>query len=257
MQPLNRRRDAWLWRLIATAACFVVFGLGGVILCGVLVPLLFVLPGDEARRRRRARAMVSRAFYLHVQFMYRTGVLDFRIDGAETLGQPGQLIVANHPSLIDAVFLISQIRDTNCVIKAGLWTNPCIGAAARAAQYISSDGADMLERAASALREGQTLVVFPEGTRTRPGQAPQFHRGAAAIALRGARIITPVFISVTPPTLTKAAPWYHIPYCRFIVQLRVGAAIDPARFKDAPMPIASRRLNQYLHQLFHKELDVS
>lgn len=50
MQPLNRRRDAWLWRLIATAACFVVFGLGGVILCGVLVPLLFVLPGDEACR---------------------------------------------------------------------------------------------------------------------------------------------------------------------------------------------------------------
>ncbi len=258
MPSVNRRRDAWLWRLFATGASFMLFGVGGVILCAVLVPLLAIFPGNALTRRRRARAMVSRAFYLHVQFMYRTGVLDFRIDGAARLGQPGQIIVANHPSLIDVVFLISQIRDANCVVKASLWNNPCMRGAARAAQYISSDGsAEMIEQAADALRAGQTLVVFPEGTRTRPGQAPQFHRGAAAIALRGARVITPVFISVKPSTLTKAEPWYQIPYCRFVVQLRVGATIDPAQFNDAPMPIASRRLNQHLHQLFLKELDAS
>jgi len=258
MPSVNRRRDAWLWRLFATGASFVLFGLGGVILCALVVPVLALLPGDALTRRRRARAMVSRAFYFHVQFMYRTGVLDFRIDGAEKLGLPGQIIVANHPSLIDVVFLISQIRDTNCVVKASLWNNPCMRGAARAAHYISSDGsADMLDEAADALRAGQTLVVFPEGTRTKPGHAPQFHRGAAAIALRGARVITPVFISVTPSTLTKSEPWYHIPYCRFVVHLRVGEAIDPARFNHAPVPIASRRLNAYLHQLFLKELDAS
>ena len=258
MPSLNRRRDAWLWRLFATGASFALFGVGGVIVCALLLPLLALLPGDALARRRRARALVSRAFFLHVQFMYRTGVLDFRIDGAAKLGLPGQIIVANHPSLIDVVFLISQIRDANCIVKPSLWNNPCMRGAARAAQYISSDGsAEMLEQAAAALREGQTLVVFPEGTRTRPGHAPQFHRGAAAIALRGARVITPVFITVKPSTLTKAEPWYHIPYCRFVVQLRVGAEIDPAPFNDAPMPIASRRLNKHLHQLFMKELDAS
>ncbi|WP_254063376.1 lysophospholipid acyltransferase family protein [Rhodanobacter sp. L36] len=256
--PLTRRRDAWLWRLFATGASFFFFGIGGLILRVLVLPLLALLPGDAITRRHRARAAIGGAFYLHMQFMYRTRVLDFHIDGAERLGQPGQLIIANHPSLIDVIFLIAQMRQTNCVVKASLWDNPCMHGAVRAAQYISNNGSpEMLEQAADVLREGQTLVMFPEGTRTKPGCAPVFHRGAAAIALRGARVVTPVFISVTPTTLTKAEPWYRIPDRRVIVQLRVGADIDPAQFNDAPMPIASRRLNQHLHQLFLKELDAS
>ncbi|WP_255483748.1 lysophospholipid acyltransferase family protein [Rhodanobacter sp. A1T4] len=256
--PLNHRRDAWLQRLLATGASFALFGIGGLILCVLILPLLVLLPGDATVHRRRARSVVHHAFYLHMQFMYRTRVLDFRIEGGERLGQPGQLVVANHPSLIDVIFLISQIRDTNCIVKASLWENPCMHGAVRAAQYISNNGSpEMLEQAADVLREGQTLVIFPEGTRTTPGRAPVFHRGAAAIALRGARTITPVFISVTPTTLTKAEPWYRIPDRRMVVLLRVGDDIDPVQFNDAPLPIASRRLNQYLHQLFLKELDPS
>jgi 1-acyl-sn-glycerol-3-phosphate acyltransferase len=256
--PLSHRRDAWLWRLFATGASFVMFGLGGLILRVLVLPPLMLWPGDAQVRRRRARAAISRAFYLHMQFMYRTRVLDFRIDGAERLGQPGQLIVANHPSLIDVIFLIAQIRDTNCVVKSGLWKNPCTRGAALAAQYISNNGSpEMIEQAAGVLRDGQTLVMFPEGTRTMPGCPPVFQRGAAAIALRGARVITPVFISVTPTTLTKAEPWYRIPHRRVMVQLRVGADIDPAPFNGVPLPIASRRLNQHLHQLFLEELDAS
>ena len=256
--PLTRRRDAWLWRLFATGASFVFFGIGGLVLCVLLLPLLAFLPGGALARRRRARAAISRAFYLHMQFMYRTRVLDFRIDGADRLGRPGQLIIANHPSLIDVIFLISQIRDTNCVVKASLCNNPCMRGAVRAAQYISNNGSpEMLEQAAGVLRDGQSLVVFPEGTRTTPGQPPRFHRGAAAIALRGARVITPVFISVTPTTLTKAEPWYRIPDRRVVVLLRVGDDIDPSSFGGAPLPIASRRLNRHLHQLFLEELDPS
>ncbi|MFK2879353.1 lysophospholipid acyltransferase family protein [Rhodanobacter hydrolyticus] len=257
--PLNQRRDAWAWRLVATGASFVLFGLGGLLLRVLILPLLACLPGDVITRRRRARAAISRAFHLHVQFMYRTRVLDFEIEGAERLGRPGQLVVANHPSLIDVVFLVSQIRDANCVVKQSLFGNPCTRGPVRTAQYIGNDGSmDMLERAADVLREGQCLIVFPEGTRTVPGRPPRFHRGAAAIALRGARTVTPVFITVDPPTLTKGTPWYHIPVCRFRARLRVGADIDPALFgTDAPAPIASRQLNDHLHHLFLRELAAS
>src|SRR5690606_2029658 len=114
----------------------------------------------------------------------------------------------------------------------------------RAAQYISNSGSmDMLDEAADALQQGQTLVIFPEGTRTAPGQPPNFHRGAAAIALRGARVVTPVTISVTPTTLTKAEPWYSIPSRRFHFHLRVGQDIDPQAFAQmGPAPVASRKL---------------
>lgn len=92
-------------------------------------------------------------------------------------------------------------------------------------------------------------------SRTQPGQPPVFHRGAAAIALRGASMITPVTIKVQPTTLTKAEPWYRIAQRRVHFSLRVGADIDPTAFSSlGPPPVASRKLNDYLHDYFTKEL---
>jgi len=178
------------------------------------------------------------------------------VEGAERLGRPGQMVIANHPSLIDVVVLIAFIRDANCVVKQSLWENPCMRGPIRAAQYISNSGSmDMLDEAAGALQSGETLIIFPEGTRTVPGTNPEFHRGAVAIAVRGASVVTPVVISVTPTTLTKAEPWYSIPSRRFHFRLRVGEDIDPRQFTEqAPLPIASRKLNDHLHQHFMKEL---
>ena len=255
-QGLSRYSAPYCWRLIATALSFTLFGIGGVLLRLLVFPLLSLLPGDALVHRTRARLTVSKTFLLFIKFMYHSGVLTYSVEGAERLGRPGQMVIANHPSLIDVVVLIAFIRDANCVVKQSLWENPCMRGPIRAAQFISNSGSlDMLDEAADALREGQTLIVFPEGTRTVPGQSPQFHRGAAAIAVRGARLVTPVVISVTPTTLTKAEPWYSIPSRRFHFRLRVGDDIDPQLFNaQGPAPVASRKLNDHLHHYFMKEL---
>ncbi|WP_296269584.1 lysophospholipid acyltransferase family protein [Pseudomonas sp. UBA6323] len=253
---LSAYSPPYAWRLIATALSFALFGIGGVLLRVLVFPVLGLLPGDLLQRRTRARAVVSRTFRVFVEFMFRTGVLTYEVEGAERLGRPGQMVIANHPSLIDVVVLIAFIRDANCVVKQSLWENPCMRGPIRAAQYISNSGSmDMLDEAAGALQSGETLIIFPEGTRTVPGTNPEFHRGAAAIAVRGAKVVTPVVISVTPTTLTKAEPWYSIPSRRFHFRLRVGEDIDPRQFTEqAPLPIASRKLNDHLHQHFMKEL---
>ncbi|MDB6048039.1 MAG: acyltransferase [Pseudomonas sp.] len=252
---LTKSRDAYYWRLLATALSFALFGVGGLCL-RLLIPVLSWLPGEAISRRQRARRTVGRLFWVLIRFMTRTGVLTYDVQGAEKLGRPGQMIIANHPSLIDVVFLIGLVRNANCVVKRSLWQNPFTRGPVRATEYISNDGSvDMLDTAAAALKDGQTLIIFPEGTRTRPGQAPSFHRGGAAIALRGAKLITPVVIQVNPSTLTKAEPWYKIPQRRVHFSLRVGADIDPYAFVVlGPPPVASRKLNDYLHQYFNKEL---
>jgi 1-acyl-sn-glycerol-3-phosphate acyltransferase len=115
--------------------------------------------------------------------------------------------------------------------------------------------AAVLERAKAEMARGRQLIIFPEGTRTQPGETPSFHRGAASIALRGAKILTPVVIKVSPTTLTKAEPWYRIPKRRVHFSFRVGADIDPQAFAAlGPAPQASRKLNDYLHSYFIKEL---
>lgn len=255
-QSLNKRRDTYYWRLLATGLSFVLFGLGGLCLRVVVFPLLGCLPGDIASHQRRARRTISRLFWMFIRFMARMGVLSYDVEGAEQLGRPGQMIIANHPSLIDVVFLIGLVRDANCVVKRKLWDNPFTRGPVRSTGYVSNDGSmDMLDTAVEGLRNGQTLIIFPEGTRTQPGQPPAFHRGAAAIALRGASVITPVMITVAPTTLTKAEPWYRIPERRVHFTLRVGADVDPAEFAAlGPPPLASRKLNDYLHHYFIKEL---
>jgi len=64
-----------------------------------------------------------------------------------------------------------------------------------------------------------------------------------------------VVLKVSPTTLTKAEPWYRIPHRRFHFSLQVGADIDPQVFaSQGPAPQASRKLNDYLHHYFIKEL---
>jgi 1-acyl-sn-glycerol-3-phosphate acyltransferase len=251
------RQDAWLWRLIATGLSFTFFGLGGLLLRVLVFPLQRLLPGDHAVRRRRARITISRTFRLFIQFMGKVGILTIDFRDAERLGRPGQLVIANHPSLLDVVFLIGYMGDNaNCVVKHGLITNPFTRGPIQGAGYISNDQSpDMIERAADTLRNGETLVIFPEGTRTPMDSPPRFHRGACAIALRGARVVTPVVIRMNPRSLAKGQPWYRIPHRRMNYVIEVGQDIDPGEWRDRyPIPIAGRRMNDFLHHYFEQEL---
>ena len=91
----NRRTDAWAWRWVGTALSFALFGIGGIVLRVLVLPVLCHWPGPPDERRFRARRAICKSFWAHVQFMARTGVLDYRFEGVERLGRPGQVIIAN------------------------------------------------------------------------------------------------------------------------------------------------------------------
>jgi hypothetical protein len=60
---------------------------------------------------------------------------------------------------------------------------------------------------------------------------------------------------MNPRSLTKGEPWYRIPPCRMRYTIQVGEDLDPATWSDAhPLPIAGRRMNDYLHAYFEAEL---
>jgi 1-acyl-sn-glycerol-3-phosphate acyltransferase len=258
MQAAPPRQDAWLLRLLATALAFAVFGVGGLFLRLFVFPAQRLMIAQAARRHARSRAVINWTFHRFVRLLVRTGVLTYEFRGVERLGRPHQMIVANHPSLLDVVFLIAHVPNANCIVKHGLARNPFTSGPVRNAGYITNDESmDMLERAAQVLRDGETLIVFPEGTRTPANGTPQFHRGACAIALRGARVITPVVITMNTRSLTKGEPWYRIPHCRMHYVFQVGPDIDPRQWTDHhPAPIAGRRMNDHLHHYYKAELGL-
>jgi 1-acyl-sn-glycerol-3-phosphate acyltransferase len=252
----EKRLDAFYWRVIGTTLSFVVFGVGAVLLGSLVFPLLHLVYGRGIEHRGKVRATLRRAMRFFVRFMRGVGVLDYEFRGVERLGRPGQLIIANHPSLIDVVFLLGFAGESSCVVKRALFTSVLTRGAVSAAGYISNDPTpDMIEGASAALERGESVIMFPEGTRTRPGEPLCFHRGAANIALRAARVVTPVYIRCRPTTLTKAEPWYRIPSRRVQLTLEVGKDIDPALMRaSGPRPMASRAFNELLQTHFESEL---
>ena len=249
--PVMKRTDQYWLRLLASGLCYVVFGLVAIILGILVLPVIRVFSRDAARGRLRARALVGGGLRLFAGLTRAMGVLRYQFPDRERLGRPGQLIVANHPTLIDVVFLLGFTPAANCVVKAGVFSNPITRGAVRAAGYIPNAPAEeMIHGSEAALARGETLLIFPEGTRTVPGQPLALQRGAANVALRAARALTPVFISCDPPMLSKNQPWYRIPPRRPTVTLRVGDDVNLETYRGTALPQASRRLNADLAGLF-------
>jgi acyl carrier protein len=154
---VNERGDAYYWRLFATACCFVVFGLGGLALGLVVFPLTRLLPGGELAQRGRVRRTLGAVLRWFADFTVFMGVLTYEVSGAQRLGRPGQLVLANHPSLIDVVFLLAFSPSSSCIGKQSLWANPFTRGPVSAAGYVSNDSVEgMIEGASAALTSGQS-----------------------------------------------------------------------------------------------------
>jgi acyltransferase family protein len=241
-------------RLISTLAAYLAFGLAGVLLALILPLALLRLPAGQTGERR-ARRIVARIWTGYLAAMRWGGIYRVTWHGREHLGRPGQLILVNHPSLMDVLFMISAVPEANCVVKAALLANPSMRPAIRACGYIPNDASpELIAKTAAVLTEGQTLILFPEGTRTGYDGIIRLNRGAVSIGLRGASVITPVVIRMTPPGLKRGDPWYKIPPQPYHYDIRVGGDIDPADYlRRKPLPLAARLLNDDLTRYFQKE----
>lgn len=252
LERLNR-----FWRVLATGISFATFGLGGVVLWLLFFPVLGMWVRDRQRRARVSRRMVQRSFAAFIELMRVLGVLTYEIRGAERLRRPGLLVLANHPTLIDVVFLISLLPNADCVVKSRLARNPFTRGPINATGYVSNaDGAALIEECVASIQAGSTLVIFPEGTRSpRQGGLGPLQRGAANIAVRGRRDVTPVLIQCSPPTLGKGEKWYRVPSRRFHILVEVRPDLSIARFvAGTPEPLAARKLTDHLAHFFETEL---
>jgi 1-acyl-sn-glycerol-3-phosphate acyltransferase len=247
-----------IWRLFGTALSFFLFGLGGLLMGLLLFPALFLFIKDPTRRQTFARACLGRAFSLFIAIMKNLGVLSYSIRGLENLPVPANcIIVANHPTLIDVVFLISLFPEADCVIKSNLWRNPFTRFVVSAANHIpNDDGAGLLQTSTERLRSGGTLNLFPEGTRSTPGRELRFKPGAAAIALRAGAKLLPVLISCRPMTLTRGESWYHIPEHKPFFEFDIFAVMDPSDLVGTSMKPREKEkaLNRAMQQFFREHV---
>lgn len=190
--------------------------------------------------------------------MRRLGVVSVQLQGeAATVGLEGHVVVANHPSVLDIVLLLAQLPASNCVIKGSLLRNPLLRQILLAADFIPNhlSPEQFLARCQQVLHEGDNLVIFPEGTRTTPGQPVKLQRSAAQICLRSGAPLLAVTIHCTPAIWSKGMPWYRIPPRRPLFRLKVNNRITlPALIEQQPEAATARGLTRYIEQIFLQEL---
>lgn len=244
------------WRFSATFFCFMTFGIGGMTLPLIVRPLLWIVIRNPLQRQRTGKRMVHYSFRAFVEIMQFLGVIRYRVSGTENLAKTGQLILANHPTLIDVVLLIAFVKNADCVVKESLFKNPATYGAITMAGYITNDSpAKMLDKVARSLQQGNNVIIFPEGTRTTLNEPLKLKRGAANIALTSSSDITPVIITCSPPALSKEHRWYEAADERVNLSIDIRDSININQFSQSERTShSSRQLTRYLEWYFSEAL---
>jgi 1-acyl-sn-glycerol-3-phosphate acyltransferase len=168
-------RTLWIW-------------LASAMLIGVWTPLLAVVWLSDGTPQRRRTARWFRRLGIALA---RVNPWRIQITGAERLDpRQAYVIVSNHQSIVD-IPLLSHLRlDTKWMAKAELFKTPLLGWMLRMAGDVPVDrsdrrkGAIALQRCARYLREGLSVVCFPEGTRSLDGEMLPFLDGPFQLAIR-------------------------------------------------------------------------
>lgn len=229
IRRLARQLTRGLWAAYETLA----MGLGWgtfALLCLFALPLVWVLSILPSRAwvRRMARTTIHRVFHFYLEILrfFCSNRFDLsELDALKTA--PAQVLIANHPSLMDVVLIVSRLPNVVCIMKAGLMNNILLGAAARAAGYIRNDNPrTMLFQAHAALKEGAHVLIFPEGGRTRHFPLDPFGKSAALIAKQAGAPIQTVFITCSTPYLGKHWPLWRRPALPLRWAVHAGARFD-------------------------------
>jgi 1-acyl-sn-glycerol-3-phosphate acyltransferase len=212
-RPLRR-----VWHVARVGFAFLYFWSGGAILSWIYMPLLRWRAPDAAAARRRCQRALHRGWRAYLGFMRRVGLVRFDPRApALHLPEGPCVIVANHPTLIDVVLTLAVWDGLCTVVKDYYYQLPMVNRLLRYCGHIQGGeeglgwSADAMEACLSRLRDGHSLLFFPEGTRTPDEGLLPFQRGAFEVARRAGVPVVPLVIHVSHSVLKRGVPWYRVP----------------------------------------------
>jgi 1-acyl-sn-glycerol-3-phosphate acyltransferase len=238
--------------MIARAWGLLVLSFGALLLASIClawavlsVLLLPFAPADWGRRVGRLGAMYGFRSWLTV--MEALGAWRLDLTELDRLRGAGALVLApNHPSLLDAVFIVSRLPDALCVMKGSLLRNFLLAPAAHLARYVPNDSLRrLISRATAELEQGGQLLLFPEGTRT-VGTLGPFTEAVGAVSRRAGVPVQALVIEDEARFLGKGWPLTRIPAFPLSYRVRLGRRFDP--------PADVRAFTIELERYFAREL---
>lgn len=152
--------------------------------------------------------IIARYWARSILFVSRTKVA---IKGLENIDpERPYIFMPNHSSNFDIPVLLAHLPvQFRWLAKVELFKFPLFGYAMKRAGYISIDrrnrksAFESLEQAASAIRNGRSVMIFPEGTRSKDNQIHEFKKGGFVLAIKAGVPIVPIIIHGTWQIMAK------------------------------------------------------
>lgn len=240
----GHRPVAWPAAVPMTLLLYLLLLLLGLIsLAWNLVAMLLYPLLPKGRGLAVGRAGIAYGYRMFWFIAAATGMLRLDAEVLDALrDEPGLIVVANHPSMLDALMLVARLPRAACIMKASLLKNIFLGAGARLARYVSNESpVSMIRLAVNDLKQGGQLVMFPEGTRTTQAPLNTFRPGVTLIAKLARSPIQTVFIDTESPYLGKGWPLWRLPPLPITFTVRLGERFAPQKDTDALL----KELEQY------------
>jgi 1-acyl-sn-glycerol-3-phosphate acyltransferase len=141
------------------------------------------------------------------------------------------VMVANHQSLADIIVLYQIRAQFKWVAKAELFDIPVLGWCMSLGKHIKLERGDfssikkVYREAAEWLKQGMSVLFFPEGTRTETGELGEFQNGAFKLAIKEKAPVLPIVISGTRDAIPKGGRQFST---KIFCTLRVLPAVETA-----------------------------
>ena len=250
--PVPPRRT-WASVMADNARAGVGFACYGVLsLLVIAVCWLIAIPLRGERRKVACQRVVHRALAWWEAIMESIGVFHVDFPEAETLrALRGTIIAPSHPSLIDAPHFLARMPRLTCLMKKSVLKNPFMGSSSRLAGYLPNDhGREFIRLGRDALRAGENLLIFPEGTRTVEAPVNPFKMGFSLMALLADAPIQTVFLEMSYPYLGKRWQLWRSPVFPVQIKIRLGR-----QFRAQPGQSA-RELGEEVERYFRETMGV-
>ncbi len=184
-------------RKIVTLLLWTFLGITSLI-CLLIAVVIWVvtLPFD---RQRRVNHMWSCA-WASMYAVFYPGWKVRTIHRDRIKGNQAYVLAANHTSIADIVLLFTLFRQFKWVSKRENFNLPILGWNMWLSGYIplvrgeANSTRTMMDRCRKYLREGMSIMMFPEGTRSRDGRVQPFKHGAFTLAKETGVPVVPIAI---------------------------------------------------------------
>lgn len=229
-----------------------IFGIGAVILAILVFPFIRLFTNRKKDFGVVARAYVSHTFRVFLSWLNVMHVSIRKVDNPEAYRNiHSKIIIANHPSLLDFVYIMSLVPNSTCIVRGGLTKTPLRGVIKQAYITNTTTFEDMCVECKKLTDIGCNVIIFPEGTRSPRHGTNNYKKGAARIALYCGCDVQPIFIGGSDKYgLGKHDPlWSYNHVESYLYDFKMLPIISIDEYKDLSESIAAKRLTGKMEEV--------